>query len=87
MNDCHDLPSIHERIAAVLAELGFSDRTCHRTGILLHNGYCQGRQFCYQAARVVWRLEEACLAFYSLDGHLLREVSLAEPLVAERAAA
>lgn len=79
MNDCHESPSIHEHIAAVLGELGFQDCTCHRTGILLCNGYCQGRQFWYAEARVVWRLEESRLEFYNLEGQLLRELSLAPP--------
>lgn len=87
MHDQDNQPSIHARIDAVLRELGLTDLRCHRTGILIRNGYCHGRQFCYEGAQVIWRLEPACLEFYAPDGQLLKELPLADPSQPERAAA
>jgi hypothetical protein len=87
MDDCNELPWIHQRMAAALAELGRPEARCHRTQILIRKGFCLGRQFEYEGVRVVWLIDQAELDLYDDDGQLLKRVSLADEPSATRQAA
>ncbi len=87
MDDCSDLTSIHQRISAALAELGRSEGACRRTGILIQDGFCVGRQFYYDDMRVVWRVNEDALEFFGQKDRLLKRIALNDPPLVERRAA
>ena len=68
--------SLHQTIAAGLADLGMPDLPCRSTTFLIHDGYCFGQRFVFDGVQAVWLIAENVVQFYDENGRVLKSVDV-----------